>query len=236
MVAESKRGTDMEEVAQKRHYREIFPTVIDMDCGSYLDYLSARCQGVRANTGFSFLERKYRIFDDSEAVRAKPRRRLKVQVQPKPEKKRTVYTKACKVCGKEFQTTYPNKVICSDECRTQLNRQLCSRWYRSHKDESKNIKICPVCGKEFKAQRVTAVCCCSKCTRKYYTMTHPPKKRKKIYKPKPKTEKVCQVCGKTFLAKRYDMKFCSTDCYEKNRRVLLRNARTNRNLEQLESQ
>jgi len=49
----------------------------------------------------------------------------------------------CKICGKPFKKTTPNKVFCSIDCR---------KLYPYIPPKEKVKKICPKCGKEFFAQ------------------------------------------------------------------------------------
>ena len=57
------------------------------------------------------------------------------------------YQKECKICGKKFETVYPNKKYCSFRCR---ERGMLTMHYVTKK--------CKMCGKEFVGNRSKRYC------------------------------------------------------------------------------
>jgi hypothetical protein len=62
--------------------------------------------------------------------------------------------RTCRICGKEFETKFPNVCICSDECKKERKRQTQKQFYQGHKENPRYsrggykrvpYKICPIC-------------------------------------------------------------------------------------------
>lgn len=71
--------------------------------------------------------------------------------------------KECNICKKEFETIYPQKFYCSEECRKK------GRILQKVSDDGFIHKICGWCGKEMKLpvcrQTNNRKYCCKECSR-----------------------------------------------------------------------
>lgn len=138
--------------------------------------------------------------------------------QKEQEKKnKEPYHKVCKYCGKEFDTTYPQKKYCCKDCLYQANlKQKRDEWAESF--VPKKI-ICKECGTEFITEcgAPRSVFCCDTCANRHMrriehnTSRHQAfsaecnRKREKIIKAAPepvqykkiyaRDKGICQICG-----------------------------------------
>lgn len=45
------------------------------------------------------------------------------------------YTRICKICGKEFTTPHPTKLICRMECKMENNRRMTTKYRNANLEE-----------------------------------------------------------------------------------------------------
>ncbi len=76
-----------------------------------------------------------------------------------------MFTKICKICGKEFQPRWNHSKCCSPECSRENVRRLRCRSMRLERSSSSLVKKCVICGKEFQSRRDNAKCCSPECSR-----------------------------------------------------------------------
>lgn len=88
---------------------------------------------------------------------------LPVEPPPKVKPQKPIYTKICKVCGKEYETANIQSRYCSKECREK------------HMKTYPKVLYCPQCGKEFKPLRNKRFCSRA-CCQKFYNNRKPGKK------------------------------------------------------------
>lgn len=104
-----------------------------------------------------------------------------------------VYTRICKICGKEFQTTY-NRDICSDKCSRLHSKQklTCAYCHRplteTYEEQGLEIPDSEI------HKRIHF--CNNTCQEAYETELYPPR--------------ICTNCGKTYRNK--NIKFCCQTC------------------------
>lgn len=97
----------------------------------------------------------------------------------------------CKICGREFESSYKHATLCSDECR-QENKKLHARKQHVQKTAERREKnstltrTCGVCGKEFHSKNWNQIMCSKECV-----LVHR-RKAQSIYK-KEKRQEVVKV-------------------------------------------
>lgn len=112
-------------------------------------------------------------------------------------KKRKLYKRICKQCGKEFLSKNINAKFCNKECYTD-NRRVINKF------------ICLKCGKEFIGESKNRKFCSFECSRQN-------QKDKGINFGKNLRVKItCKNCGKVFMVWKYrenEAKYCSKKCF-----------------------
>ena len=113
----------------------------------------------------------------------------------------------CAYCGKlfEYDEKFPNKVLCSKECREKAIRETPKNKRRTER------RFCAYCGKPFiwKSSAPDQIYCCSKCEEKATN--------EKLNEQNDKEEIVerrCAYCGKKFqwLPQKAAQKYCCDKC------------------------
>ena len=102
-------------------------------------------------------------------------------------------TKCCAQCGKEFATTNPRQIFCSNVCSLLYRRE--------HRVSNFSLeeKVCPICGEKFIPIIHSQVTCSLPC-------------RKKMQELKRQNKRFCKQCGAIFQATAKEKEFCSRDC------------------------
>ena len=148
-----------------------------------------------------------------------------------------VYDKTCKVCGKSFKTTYPERFLCSDACMKTFAKQkmVCANCGKRITDvipvdqipdsylHKRKHFCCPECEQEYEKNKFPARICkyCGKVyhsANKYYCCEQC---RIDDIKPVKIEGKICQQCGKTYYNR--NMKFCNAACqkeYNKTHKMI----------------
>lgn len=109
-----------------------------------------------------------------------------------------MFTKACLICGKEFQSKAHNAKHCSPECRHEAKRR---RWAASHGPRKIYHGTCVVCAKPFDTIYAVQKYCSSECYNSARTIRKRVirRKRKNSIERKVRSEPVfrglCSVCG-----------------------------------------
>lgn len=116
-------------------------------------------------------------------------------------------TVQCKVCGKNFVSTTPNQLYCSNPCRRKAENRR-HRAGRAKKSVVLQERTCVICGKTF-AARGKKIYCSKECV---YEAKY--RKDREARKAVAKTICICVFCGKEFTAGKMHgwAKYCSSDC------------------------
>lgn len=92
------------------------------------------------------------------------------------------YKIQCKICGREFESSYKHAQICSEECREE-NKKLHARKQTADRREKNRAlmgtRFCTVCGKEFPIKNWNQKVCSKECVLKHRSKTKAINKRKK---------------------------------------------------------
>ena len=79
--------------------------------------------------------------------------------------------KICIVCGREYETNFPQSKCCSDMCRDEHKRRYALDYVNKHKPEAHEKKhytleprLCVVCGKEYTPKAGNQKYCSDKCS------------------------------------------------------------------------
>lgn len=139
------------------------------------------------------------------------------------------FKRVCVICGKEFETDYPNQKACSEECKNKRLRSYSLKMYYKNRKLKPATKKCVICGKTFQATHGNQKICSPKCARENANikmtvyLAKKNKMRTSQYLERWRTKKLmkkldesskcktlkCPECGETFYG---DSKFCSSDC------------------------
>lgn len=109
-----------------------------------------------------------------------------------------IYSRICKYCGKEFESTSYNKQICSGP----------------------HYQICPVCGKQFEVEAkdiYRSMCCsdeCKKARRNSAVKEALAQLPEGWNKSKQRFTKVCKYCGETFITDSPSKLYCNRIHYK----------------------
>lgn len=100
----------------------------------------------------------------------------------------------CIVCGEDFLVTRPDRIYCSDKCRSTEHNKKTS--------VEKGAHLCKKCGKPKEEERQSG---------KFKFCYICQKAEKDSKKPIP-TKKACEWCGKAFETIHNGQKYCSAEC------------------------
>lgn len=104
--------------------------------------------------------------------------------------------RACKICGKTFET-HKNELFCSAECRAENDRR---------KRRKKPVEVkCVCCGKIFETKTSAKKYCSDKCRETSYEQRRREKSPIKMH---------CEECGKEFEPRLSTQRYCSPQCAE----------------------
>lgn len=107
--------------------------------------------------------------------------------------------RACKQCGKIFETENSRKIFCGANCAMLWHASKNNR----RRSESRNLNgVCPYCGKDFVKVRISQIYCSEKCKD---SAQGERKTRGKEHEVK------CAFCGSLFKTRRHNQKLC-LDC------------------------
>lgn len=80
-----------------------------------------------------------------------------------PQKPKTLPSRKCKECEKEFTPERPNMWYCCEDCRNRRNARLGYHKKKNRKKLSKGPAVCPVCGSDFFRKYIYTETCCRAC-------------------------------------------------------------------------
>lgn len=123
--------------------------------------------------------------------------------------------RACKKCGKEFETTPASRqTYCSRQCRIDDN------WAQTTDPQKKSVFVCKWCGKEFTEWTYRNPTMCSKqCASEYGAHQPRPNQRR----PENRVAFICAFCGKEFTTHKSQnengrsVRYCSVVCKLRSR-------------------
>lgn len=132
-------------------------------------------------------------------------------------------TKTCVICGKEFETSRPNVVTCSDDCSKERTRELDRECYRKHNPDARTME--QVLADSAKRKERLAKEREAKAVEREIIEAAKRVERQKILAEKAKIKAaniaywheytafhVCTVCGEVYTAHYPTSKYCSTKC------------------------
>lgn len=107
--------------------------------------------------------------------------------------------RACKQCGKIFETDNDRKIFCGSNCAMHWHSKNSAQL----KSAARNLEAtCPQCGQKFAKVRISQIYCGAKCKDKAQF------ERKTAGK---EHEVICSFCGSKFTTRRHNQKLC-LDC------------------------
>ena len=94
------------------------------------------------------------------------------------------HEKTCLVCGKNFETFYPNKTYCSYECSNKAHLDGMKAAKEAGRPTfTAQDRTCGVCGKTFKSHHYRRRYCSASCSKSAISAQHAEKKRQRTNKP-----------------------------------------------------
>lgn len=135
--------------------------------------------------------------------------------------------KTCKQCGTKFAPTASTARYCSDECRKQVQRRRCRRYYHSNPERNKERvaqkrierqrrakrklqKECEHCGATFQAPNHKYAFCSDECRK---IVRRQKQNASRVARRRQNTKK-CKECGSTFTPNAKTRIYCTRECYE----------------------
>lgn len=84
------------------------------------------------------------------------------------------YKIKCKICGREFESSYKHATLCSEECRKENKRLHARKQTVDRREKNRALMgtgICVVCGKEFPLKNWNQKVCSKGCILKHKSKT-----------------------------------------------------------------